>query len=101
MEKTEDANVQNQIGEIKMILKEIKDEQQKMENMIQKNYSVVMKKLMKLQEYNQIEDMTNQIFERRLCSIEEAVIKNSKRIIMNRKGKKCFLFYFFVYFISF
>lgn len=67
--------LQNQIGEIYTILNEIKEEQQKTKTMLQKNYAVVMKKLSKLQEYNQIDDMTNQVFDRRLCGMEEAIIK--------------------------
>ena len=69
----DDQNTHNQIGEIYAILNEIKEEQQKTENIIQKNYAVVMKKISKLQEYNQIDDINNQIFERRLCGIEEAL----------------------------
>ena len=32
-----------------------------------------MKKLDKLQEYNKISDMTNQVFEKRLAGIEKAI----------------------------
>lgn len=67
--------LQNQIGEIYAILNEIKEEQQKTNTTLQKNYAVVMKKLSKLQEYNQIDDMTNQVFDKRLCGMEEAIIK--------------------------
>ena len=35
----------------------------------------------KLQEYNKIADMTNQIFEKRLCGIENAIIQISRSII--------------------
>ena len=39
-----------------------------------------MKKLEKLQEYNKIADMTNQIFEKRVSEIENTVKQINKKI---------------------
>ena len=35
----------------------------------------IMKKLMKMQEYNEISDMTNQVFEMRLSNIEDFLFR--------------------------
>ena len=61
----------NQIEEIKEILNEIKNEQEELSEKTQKNFEVIFKKLMKMQEYNEIADMTNQVFEMRLSNIED------------------------------
>ena len=74
----------NQIEEINVILNEIKEGQELLSNQSQKNFKEIMKKLMKMQEYNKISDMTNQVFEMRLSNIEdflfrlEGYIRNNK-----------------------
>ena len=42
---------------------------------VQKNFEVTMKKLMKMEEYNKISDMTNQVFEMRLSNIEDLLYR--------------------------
>ncbi len=75
----------NQIGEIKVLLNELKEEQSNLSEQTQKNFKVIMQKLMKMQEYHEISDMTNQVFEMRLSNIEdflfrlEGYIRNQKK----------------------
>lgn len=82
MEENPKAN--NQIEEINVVLNELKDGQLLLSNQLQKNFKEIMKKLMKMQEYNEISDMTNQVFEMRLSNIEdflfrlEGYIRNNK-----------------------
>ena len=82
MEENPKAN--NQIEEINVVLNELKDGQVLLSNQSQKNFKEIMKKLMKMQEYNEISDMTNQVFEMRLSNIEdflfrlEGYIRNNK-----------------------
>lgn len=80
----ENPMANNQIEEINVVLNEIKDGQELLSNQSQKNFKEIMKKLMKMQEYNEISDMTNQVFEMRLSNIEdflfrlESYIRNNK-----------------------
>ena len=80
----ENPMANNQIEEINVVLNEIKDGQELLSNQSQKNFKEIMKKLMKMQEYNEISDMTNQVFEMRLSNIEdflfrlEGYIRNNK-----------------------
>lgn len=71
MEEVKNPLANNQIEEIKVLLNELKEEQEVLSEQTQKNFKVIMKKLMKMQEYNEISDMTNQVFEMRLSSIED------------------------------
>lgn len=70
--------------EINVALNELKNGQESLSNQTQKNFKEIMKKLMKMQEYNEISDMTNQVFEMRLSNIEdflfrlEGYIRNKK-----------------------
>lgn len=59
------------IAEINELLNEVKKEQKSMEKVMEENHKINMQKFAKLIEYNEILDMTNTIFERRLSSIEE------------------------------
>lgn len=80
----ENPMADNQIEEINVVLNELKDGQELLSNQSQKNFKEIMKKLMKMQEYNEISDMTNQVFEMRLSNIEdflfrlEGYIRNNK-----------------------
>lgn len=80
----ENPKTNNQIEEINVVLNELKDGQELLSNQLQKNFKEIMKKLMKMQEYNEISDMTNQVFEMRLSNIEdflfrlEGYIRNNK-----------------------
>ena len=76
----DNANSTNQVIEQKLeelyvILKNIQINQQNELTIMQKNHATNMKRINKLQEYNQIADMTNQIFEIRITGIEEALKK--------------------------
>ena len=70
MSKKEDVELVTLIEEINKVLKEIKDEQINQRKMLIKNHKVNMQKFSKLIEFNEIMDMTNQVFERRISSIE-------------------------------
>lgn len=80
----ENPKADNQIEEIDVTLNELKNGQELLSNQSQKNFKEIMKKLMKMQEYNEISDMTNQVFEMRLSNIEdflfrlEGYIRNNK-----------------------
>ena len=69
MSKKEDVELVTLIEEINEVLKEIK-EQVNQRKMLIKNHKVNMQKFSKLIEFNEIMDMTNQVFERRISSIE-------------------------------
>ena len=73
----EDKNplTNNQIEEINELLNELKNEQLNLSEQTQKNFKVIMQKLMKMQEYNEISDMTNQVFEMRLSNIEDFLFR--------------------------
>ena len=47
----------NQIEEINELLNELKNEQVNLSEQTQKNFKVIMQKLMKIQEYNEISDI--------------------------------------------
>lgn len=59
------------IEQIYVLLNEIKEEQQSLAENLQKKFSVIMSKIMKMEEYNKISDMTNQVFEMRMSNIED------------------------------
>ncbi len=69
--KHEDITLEELILQINEILNEIKSEQINMKRMVEQNHKVNMKKFSKLIEYNEICDMTNQVFEKRILSIEK------------------------------
>ncbi len=60
-----------EIKQIKEVVDEIKYNQEKTIQIIEKNHKTNMKKFSKLQEYNEISDMTNTIFEDRISRIEK------------------------------
>lgn len=64
-------NLEFQIDEIFSVLNEILKVQNKELSNIKKNQSIILKKLDKLQEYNEIEDMVNAVMDRRLQKIEQ------------------------------
>lgn len=59
------------ITQIIELLNEIKDEQIEMKQIINNNHKTNMQKFVKLIEFNEISDMTNTVFERRIASIEK------------------------------
>lgn len=73
--------LEQQLEEIYVILKTIQLNQENQAVVNQKNNAASMKKLSKIQEFNQIADMTNQIFEIRITGIEESVKNISNEVI--------------------
>ena len=69
--KNKDVELEKLIIQTNEILKEIRDEQHNTKTIIEQNHKVNMKKFSKLLEYNEINDMINQVFEKRICSIEK------------------------------
>lgn len=65
-----DKTLEELIIEINAVLEEIKKEQINIKKITEQNHKVNMKKFLKLIEYNEICDMTNQVFEKRISSIE-------------------------------
>lgn len=65
-----DKTLEELIIEINAVLEEIKREQINIKKITEQNHKVNMKKFSKLIEYNEICDMTNQVFEKRISSIE-------------------------------
>ena len=59
------------ILEINGVLNEIKKEQINMQKMSEQHHKVNMQQFSKLIEYDKISDMTNQVFEKRIASIEQ------------------------------
>ena len=65
-----DKTLEELIIEINAVLEEIKKEQINIKKITEQNHKVNMKKFSKLIVYNEICDMTNQVFEKRISSIE-------------------------------
>lgn len=68
---SERETLETLIAQINELLIEIKNEQKNMKKEIQNNHKINMQKFSKLLEFNEIIDMTNTIFERRIESIEK------------------------------
>ena len=66
-----EQNLSSKIEEIYSILDEIQLNQVEMLLSIQKNQSIIIKKIEKLQEYNEIDDMNNSLFDQKLTRIDE------------------------------
>ena len=64
-------NFEDFIEEVAELLKEIKEEQSDMKQEIENYHKINMQKFAKLREFNEICDMTNQVFERRISNIEQ------------------------------
>ena len=82
MQNNADLTLKQLITEINVLLNEIKNEQLEITKNIEKNHKVNMQKFSKLIEFNEICDMTNQVFERRLSAIERKLnsIIEKKRV---------------------
>lgn len=82
MKTSESVNkaLEEQIKEINTALKELQYNQNEELQLLQKNHAANMQKLGKIHEYNKIADMTNQVFEKRLAGIEEAIKQINKTI---------------------
>ena len=79
MQNNADLTLNQLITEINVLLKK---EQIEMSKKVENNHKVNMQKFSKLIEFNEICDMTNQIFERRLYAIENKLnsIIEKKRV---------------------
>ena len=71
MEEKSPLKNETEITKIKELVDEIAYRQAIILKVIQNNHKITMIKLEKLQEYNEIEDMVNQVFESRITNIEE------------------------------
>ena len=82
MQNNADLTLNQLITELNVLLNELKKEQIEMSKKVENNHKVNMQKFSKLIEFNEICDMTNQIFERRLCAIENKLnsIIEKKRV---------------------
>ncbi len=82
MQNNADLTLKQLITEINVLLNELKNEQIEITKNIEKNHKVNMQKFSKLIEFNEICDMTNQVFERRLSAIESKLnsIIEKKRV---------------------
>lgn len=77
--KKEDVALEEVIAQINEVLNEIQDEQINQKKMTEQNHKVNMKKFSKLLEYNEISDMTNKVFEKRISSIEKLLYEVFKK----------------------
>lgn len=57
------------------LLREIRNEQIKLEEKLDKYHKINMKKFAQIREFNEINDMTNQVFEKRISNIENLLQK--------------------------
>ena len=82
MQNNADLTLKQLITEINVLLNELKNEQIEITKNIKKNHKVNMQKFSRLIEFNEICDMTNQVFERRLSAIERKLnsIIEKKRV---------------------
>lgn len=76
---SEKETLETLITEINELLLEIRTEQKNMEKIIEKYHKVNMQKFSKLLEYNEIADMTNTVFEKRLSRIESVLCSIIKK----------------------
>ncbi len=84
--KIANQDIEQILAEIYVLLKNIQTNQQNELITIQKNHATNMQRINKLQEYNQIADMTNQIFEIRITNIEEALKQLNNTLINKQKN---------------
>ena len=66
----QDLELEAIISQINEVLNEIKEEQKNEQKIIEEKHKVNMQKFAKLIEFTKIQDMTNQVFERRIAKIE-------------------------------
>lgn len=77
--ESEKETLEALITQINELLNEIKNEQKNMQKTIENNHKVNMQKFSKLLEYNEIADMTNTVFERRIARIENLLCDALKK----------------------
>ncbi|MCI9087389.1 MAG: hypothetical protein HFJ32_02375 [Clostridia bacterium] len=74
-ELDEQTTLEALIEEVKELLKEVKNEQTRAKQEMERHHKVTMRKLDKLREFEEIADMTNIVFEKRFSNIEQALVK--------------------------
>ena len=67
----DNAKIEEFLKEVNELLNEIKNEQTKLTENIEQYHKVNMRNFEKLKDFNEICDMTNQVFETRLSNIEQ------------------------------
>ena len=70
-----DKELKNLILQLADLLTEVQKQQNETKCTVEKYHKVNMQKFSKLIEFNEICDMTNQVFERRISSIEQKLTK--------------------------
>ena len=78
MKTNENQSLESLIAAIQELLYELKNEQDDILTKLDKHHKATMQQLHVLREFDQISDMTNQIFERRLSSIEQTIKERKK-----------------------
>ncbi len=71
-------SLESLIAAIQELLYELKNEQDDILTKLDKHHKATMQQLHVLREFDQIADMTSQIFERRLSSIEQTLKERKK-----------------------
>ena len=66
-----DGKIEEFLNEVNELLNEIKNEQTKLTENVEQYHKVNMRNFEKLKDFNEICDMTNQVFETRLSNIEQ------------------------------
>ncbi len=66
-----DGKIEEFFKEVNELLNEIKNEQAKLTENVEQYHKINMKNFEKLKDFNEICDMTNQIFETRISNIEQ------------------------------
>ena len=75
MKTNENQSLESLIAAIQELLYELKNEQDDILTKLDKHHKATMQQLHVLREFDQISDMTNQIFEKRISNIENALQK--------------------------
>ena len=83
MQNKEECVLNQLNAEIIELLNEIKNEQRKLSNKVENNHKEKKKKFARIIEFNEIVDMTNKVFERRISNIENKLNK----ILENKRVK--------------
>ena len=78
MKTNENQSLESLIAAIQELLYELKNEQDDILTKLDKHHKATMQQLHVLREFDRISDMTNQIFERRLSSIEQTLKERKK-----------------------
>ncbi len=66
-----DGKIEEFLNEVNELLNEIKNEQTKLTENVEQYHKINMRNFEKLKDFNEICDMTNQVFETRLSNIEQ------------------------------